>query len=172
MSETLPVVYLARHAETAGTISRQHAGATDFPLTAQGEAEVVRLGERLEGLRLAAVLTNLLQRAVRTCELAGLGSDIRGGCIPGCTCVSRHAPARTTHRTKLSQPRQIAHDRGRQRRARAWHARCSIESEGVPPMSTIPTKGDAQLFYKDWGSGQPIVFSHGWPLSADDWTRR
>jgi broad specificity phosphatase PhoE len=74
MSDALAVVYLARHGETAWTISRQHTGRTDLPLTAQGEAEAVRLGERLEGLRFAAVLTSPLQRAVRTCELAGFGS--------------------------------------------------------------------------------------------------
>jgi broad specificity phosphatase PhoE len=74
MSDALTVVYLARHGETAWTISRQHTGRTDLPLTAQGEAEAVRLGERLEGLRFAAVLTSPLQRAVRTCELAGFGS--------------------------------------------------------------------------------------------------
>ncbi len=74
MSDALPVVYLARHGETAWTISRQHTGVTDLPLTAQGEAEAVRLGERLEGLTVAAVLTSPLQRAVRTCELAGFGS--------------------------------------------------------------------------------------------------
>jgi non-heme chloroperoxidase len=36
-------------------------------------------------------------------------------------------------------------------------------------MAAITTKDGVQIFYKDWGKGQPIVFSHGWPLSADDW---
>jgi non-heme chloroperoxidase len=36
-------------------------------------------------------------------------------------------------------------------------------------MGTITTTDGTEIFYKDWGSGQPIVFSHGWPLSADDW---
>ena len=36
-------------------------------------------------------------------------------------------------------------------------------------MPTITTKDGIEIFYKDWGTGQPIVFSHGWPLSADDW---
>src|SRR6266446_8341335 len=74
MSDALPVVYLARHGETAWTLSRQHTGVTDLPLTAQGEVEAGRLGERLEGLAFAGVLTSPLQRAVRTCELAGFGS--------------------------------------------------------------------------------------------------
>jgi non-heme chloroperoxidase len=36
-------------------------------------------------------------------------------------------------------------------------------------MGTVTTTDGVEIFYKDWGSGQPIVFSHGWPLSADDW---
>ena len=36
-------------------------------------------------------------------------------------------------------------------------------------MPTITTADGTEIFYKDWGSGQPVVFSHGWPLSSDDW---
>ena len=74
MSEHLPIVYLARHGETAWTISRQHTGLTDLPLTERGERTARRLGERLKGLTFSTVLTSPLQRAARTCELAGFRS--------------------------------------------------------------------------------------------------
>src|SRR5262249_10637389 len=43
------------------------------------------------------------------------------------------------------------------------------QRKGTPTMNTITTKDGAEIFYKDWGQGQPIVFHHGWPLSSDDW---
>ena len=73
MSETLPIIYVARHGETAWSLSGQHTGLTDLPLTERGERNAVRLGERLKGLTFAKVLTSPLQRAMRTCELAGFG---------------------------------------------------------------------------------------------------
>jgi probable phosphoglycerate mutase len=74
MSELLPGVYLARHGETAWSLSGQHTGRTDLPLTERGERNARALGERLRGLTFAKVLTSPLQRAARTCELAGFGA--------------------------------------------------------------------------------------------------
>ena len=73
MSEILPAIYLARHGETAWSITGQHTGVTDLPLTKRGERNAARLGERLAGAVFAKVLTSPSQRAARTCELAGFG---------------------------------------------------------------------------------------------------
>jgi broad specificity phosphatase PhoE len=74
MNATLPVAYLARHGETAWSITGQHTGRTDLPLTERGQLNARRLGERLRGLTFAAVYTSPLQRAAHTCELAGFGA--------------------------------------------------------------------------------------------------
>ena len=74
MSEALPLIHLARHGETAWSLSGQHTGRTDLPLTKRGERNACALGERLRGLRFAKIFTSPLQRAVRTSELAGFGN--------------------------------------------------------------------------------------------------
>ena len=74
MSVPLPAIYLARHGETAWTVSGQHTGLSDIPLTERGERNARRLGERLQGLTFARVFTSPSQRAHRTSELAGFGA--------------------------------------------------------------------------------------------------
>jgi probable phosphoglycerate mutase len=74
VNKNLSAVYLARHGETAWSISGQHTGLTDLPLTQRGERNARSLGERLKGLAFAAVFTSSLRRAMRTCELAGFGA--------------------------------------------------------------------------------------------------
>ena len=73
MNTTPGNVYLVRHGATEWSVSGQHTGRTDIPLTAQGEENARKLGVRLRGLSFALVLTSPLQRARRTCELAGFG---------------------------------------------------------------------------------------------------
>lgn len=70
----LPRVVLARHGQTAWSLSGQHTGLTDLPLTATGEAEARSLAARLQAQRFARVLCSPLQRAVQTCALAGFGT--------------------------------------------------------------------------------------------------
>jgi probable phosphoglycerate mutase len=72
----LPTIYLARHAETEWSITGQHTGLTDIPLTPRGEEHARLLGKRLAGIKVAAVFTSPLQRAHRTAQIAGFGSAI------------------------------------------------------------------------------------------------
>lgn len=67
----LPVVYLARHGETAWSITGQHTGLTDLPLTQAGESNAIKLRGALKGLRFTRIFSSPLRRAWRTCELAG-----------------------------------------------------------------------------------------------------
>jgi broad specificity phosphatase PhoE len=74
MKNQFPMLYLARHGETAWSLTGQHTGLTDLPLTQSGESNARCLGKRLEGIAFAQVLTSPLRRARRTCELAGFGN--------------------------------------------------------------------------------------------------
>lgn len=74
MTEKLPSIYLARHGETEWSLSGQHTGLTDLPLTQHGEENARTLGQRLAGKNFAKVFTSPLQRASRTCELAGFAN--------------------------------------------------------------------------------------------------
>ena len=75
MSEVLPVVYMARHGNTAWTLSGQHTGLTDLPLTPDGERNAVRLGERLKGMKFCpGIYQPVAAWSPRTCELSGFGA--------------------------------------------------------------------------------------------------
>ena len=67
----LPHIHLIRHGETAWSLSRQHTGRTDIPLTAKGEQQAHRLGDALRAVTFTRIFSSPRQRARRTCELAG-----------------------------------------------------------------------------------------------------
>ena len=68
-------LYLVRHGETAWSLTGQHTGRTDLPLTRHGEDQGLRLAPCLKNLEFSLVLASPLARARRTCELAGLGES-------------------------------------------------------------------------------------------------
>lgn len=74
MSQPLPIVYLVRHGGSAWSVTGQHTGRTDIPLTPAGEMEAEQLRPRLASLDFSRVYTSPLQRARRTCEIVGLAS--------------------------------------------------------------------------------------------------
>ena len=68
-------VVLVRHGQTEWSLSGQHTGTTDIPLTDQGRRDAEALGARLSGWRFSRVLSSPLARALETCKLAGLGEQ-------------------------------------------------------------------------------------------------
>jgi broad specificity phosphatase PhoE len=74
--QELPVVYLARHGETAWSLSGQHTGLTDLPLTAVGERNAEKLKDALKRVTFTKVFSSPLRRAWRTCELAGFRASV------------------------------------------------------------------------------------------------
>ena len=73
MPSELPRLFLARHGDTEWTDTRRHTGRTDVPLNERGEERTRQFGERLRRFSFASVFSSPLQRASRTCELAGFG---------------------------------------------------------------------------------------------------
>ena len=76
MSAVLPTLYIVRHGETAWTLSGQHTGLMDIPLTERGQSNARCIGNVLRGKHFAYVLASPLERARQTCELAGFSSDV------------------------------------------------------------------------------------------------
>jgi probable phosphoglycerate mutase len=70
----MPKLYITRHGDTAWTESHQRTGRTDIPLNPSGEERARQIGERLRRYSFAGVFTSPLQRASKTCELAGFGA--------------------------------------------------------------------------------------------------
>lgn len=75
MSNAYPQIHLVRHGETAWSLSGQHTGRTDMPLTPAGEAAARGVAERLKGLSFSAVWSSPSQRAYNTSVLAGFGAE-------------------------------------------------------------------------------------------------
>ena len=75
MQNTLPRLFLVRHGETEWSLSGQHSGHADIPLTLNGESEARRLGDRIRDVSFQYVLTSPLQRARQTCQFAGFADN-------------------------------------------------------------------------------------------------
>jgi broad specificity phosphatase PhoE len=145
MSESLPRVYLARHGETAWTISHQHTGRTDIPLTARGEANARSLGERLKGETFELVFVSPLGRARRTCELAGFGAHAR----PEADLLEWNYGAdegRTTAEVRAERP--------------GWY----LFRDGCPggeSVEAVGARADRVVAQLKQARGRVILFGHG-----------
>lgn len=73
---SLPQIYLARHGETAWSLSGQHTGRSEILLTPKGEEDALKIGARLKGINFTKIYSSPRQRAIRTCELAGFKSKM------------------------------------------------------------------------------------------------
>jgi probable phosphoglycerate mutase len=142
---SLPEVYLARHGETAWTITRQHTGRTDIPLTVRGEQNARSLAQRLKGVAFTRVLVSPLSRARRTCELAGFGDDAEVDPALQEWDYGQYEGRRTT------DIRQERHD---------W----SLFRDGCPggeSVESIGVRADHVITRLRAIDGDVLVFSHG-----------
>ena len=146
MHASLPEVYLARHGETAWSITGQHTGRTDIPLTARGERNAMSLGQRLNGVTFAKVLASPLVRARRTCELAGFGDTGRGRRQTCRSGITAHYEGRRTV--------DIRHERP------DWY----LFRDGCPggeSVEAIGARADRVVARLRAIDGHVLLFSHG-----------
>lgn len=140
-----PQVVLVRHGETAWTISGQHTGRTDIPLTDAGRRQAAQLAPRLAGRRFEVVLTSPLGRALETCRLAGLGdtAEVSNGVLEWDYGAY---DGRTTAQIRTEHP--------------GW----SLWSDGVPGGETaadVGARADRVIERLRSLPGDSAVFSHG-----------
>lgn len=140
-----PEIVLVRHGETAWTISGQHTGSSDIPLTEAGRRQAEELAPRLAGRRFDVVLTSPLGRALETCRLAGVGEAAE---------VSEDVlewdygtyDGRTTAEIRTEHP--------------DW----SLWTDGAPEgerAAQVGARADRVIARLLGGTGDAVVFSHG-----------
>jgi probable phosphoglycerate mutase len=151
MSQALPKIYLARHGQTEWSVSGQHTGLTDIPLTEEGKREALSLGKRLrqlqesKQLQVSVVYTSPLIRAKQTCKLAGFASQ----CVDEPDLVEWNYGTYEGHTT--SEIRKERPD---------WN----IFRDGCPDgetLSELGTRADRFVARLREAKGDVIVFSHG-----------
>jgi non-heme chloroperoxidase len=110
--------------------------------------------------------------------VAGPNSELRSDHVVSCVAEHRALTHDRVYRAAVALERAVQmtrDDRDKLERndRTGYVARADLSASSPDQrrqrMATITTTDGTQIFYKDWGSGQPIVFSHGWPLSSDDW---
>jgi len=138
----LPQVWLVRHGETAWTITGQHTGRTDIPLTPRGEDEARRLGVLLRGMRFGDVFTSPLDRSRRTAELAGF--DAR-------------------HDTDLMEWDYGAYEGRRSSEIRIERPQWQLFEDGCPggeTVSAVAARADAVIDRLRQCAGNVLLFAH------------
>jgi len=141
----LPRIYLIRHGETAWSLSGQHTGRTDLPLTPAGEAEAATLASRLAGIHFDQVYSSPRQRAQRTCELAGLAAGM-------------------LIESDLAEWDYGAYEGLRAEEIRAKQPDWNIYRDGCPlgeSPDEIAARADRLILRLAGNSGTTAVFSHG-----------